>query len=173
MTLKALAIESSVQAPAAQNRSLAGIRSLRSRRAARGGARQAVAENAAPRSGHPADALSGAPVSAELAPGCQVRRLGPDDAAAFQALRLEGLATDPCAFAASHDEEAGHSLIEVAARLERQPVFGAVAEGVLLAVAGFADAGGCQEAAQGAALGRVRARRRRAVGDSAAPSWPG
>jgi RimJ/RimL family protein N-acetyltransferase len=67
-----------------------------------------------------------------------VRRLGPDDAAAFQALRLEGLATDPCAFAASHDEETGQSLPEVIARLERQPVFGAVAEGVLLAVAGFA-----------------------------------
>jgi ribosomal protein S18 acetylase RimI-like enzyme len=67
-----------------------------------------------------------------------VRRLGPDDAAAFQALRLEGLATDPCAFAASLEEEAGHSLVEVAARLERQPVFGAVAEGALLAVAGFA-----------------------------------
>jgi ribosomal protein S18 acetylase RimI-like enzyme len=66
-----------------------------------------------------------------------VRRLGPEDAAAFQALRLEGLATDPCAFAASHDEEVGHNLIEVAARLERQPVFGAVADGVLLAVAGF------------------------------------
>jgi ribosomal protein S18 acetylase RimI-like enzyme len=67
-----------------------------------------------------------------------VRRLGPDDAAAFQALRLEGLVADPCAFAASHDEEAGNSLIEVAARLERQPVFGAVAGGILLAVAGFA-----------------------------------
>jgi ribosomal protein S18 acetylase RimI-like enzyme len=69
--------------------------------------------------------------------GFQVRRLGPDDAAAFQALRLEGLATDPCAFAASPEEEVGHNLLEVAARLERQPVFGAVAEGVLLAVAGF------------------------------------
>jgi ribosomal protein S18 acetylase RimI-like enzyme len=75
--------------------------------------------------------------SAEVAAGWQVRRLGPDDAAAFQALRLEGLSTDPCAFAASHDEESGQSLAEVAARLERQPVFGAVAEGVLLAVAGF------------------------------------
>ena len=74
---------------------------------------------------------------ADAAAHWEVRRLGPDDAAAFQALRLEGLATDPCAFAASHDEEAGQSLAEVAARLERQPVFGAVAEGVLLAVAGF------------------------------------
>jgi ribosomal protein S18 acetylase RimI-like enzyme len=75
--------------------------------------------------------------SAEVAAGCKVRRLGADDAAAFQALRLEGLATDPCAFAVSHDEEAGHSLIEVAARLERQPVFGVLGQGRLLAVAGF------------------------------------
>jgi ribosomal protein S18 acetylase RimI-like enzyme len=93
----------------------------------------------APTAAPPPDPLDDWPrtVSAEPAAGCQVRRLGPDDAVAFQALRLEGLATDPCAFAASHDEEAGHSLIEVAARLERQPVFGALAEGVLLAVAGF------------------------------------
>jgi GNAT superfamily N-acetyltransferase len=68
----------------------------------------------------------------------QVRRLGPDDAAAFQALRLEALATDPCAFAASHDEEAGQSLGDVTARLERQPVFGGFTGGVLLGVAGFA-----------------------------------
>jgi ribosomal protein S18 acetylase RimI-like enzyme len=66
-----------------------------------------------------------------------VRRLGPDDAAAFQALRLEGLTRHPCAFAASHDEEAGQSLAEVAGRLERQPVFGAFDEGALLGVAGF------------------------------------
>ena len=67
-----------------------------------------------------------------------MRRLGPDDAAAFQALRLEGLATDPCAFAASHDEEVGQSLGEVAGRLERQPVFGAFDGMDLLGIAGFA-----------------------------------
>ena len=67
-----------------------------------------------------------------------VRRLGPEDAAAFQALRLEGLAHHPCAFAASHDEEAGQSLDEVAARLERQPVFGGFEDGALLGMAGFA-----------------------------------
>jgi ribosomal protein S18 acetylase RimI-like enzyme len=67
-----------------------------------------------------------------------VRRLGPEDAAAFQALRLEGLAHHPCAFAASHDEEAEHSLAETAGRLERQPVFGGFDAGALLGVAGFA-----------------------------------
>lgn len=68
----------------------------------------------------------------------QVRRLGPDDAAAFQALRLEGLARHPCAFAASHDEEAGRGLAEVASRLERQPVFGAFDGPDLVGMAGFA-----------------------------------
>ena len=137
MTPKVLAIESPVQAPAAQvpatgRHTLAAVRVRGTRR------RSATpsSENAAPSPAQPSDRTRA--VSAELATGCKVRRLGPDDAAAFQALRLEGLATDPCAFAASPDEEAGHSLIEVAARLERQPVFGAVAEGVLLAVAGFA-----------------------------------
>jgi ribosomal protein S18 acetylase RimI-like enzyme len=67
-----------------------------------------------------------------------VRRLGPADAAGFQALRLEGLATDPCAFAASHDEEIGQSLAEIAGRLERQPVFGAFDGADLVGVAGFA-----------------------------------
>lgn len=67
-----------------------------------------------------------------------VRRLGPEDAAAFRALRLDGLARHPCAFAARHDEEAGQSRADIAARLERQPVFGGFEEGALLGVAGFA-----------------------------------
>jgi ribosomal protein S18 acetylase RimI-like enzyme len=67
-----------------------------------------------------------------------VRRLGSEDAAAFQALRLEGLAHHPRAFAASHDEETGQSLADVAARLERQPVFGGFDAGALLGIAGFA-----------------------------------
>lgn len=67
-----------------------------------------------------------------------VRRLGPEDAEAFHALRLEGLARHPCAFAASPEEECGHSLAEVAARLERAPVFGAFDGTRLVGVAGFA-----------------------------------
>jgi ribosomal protein S18 acetylase RimI-like enzyme len=74
----------------------------------------------------------------EVAPAWHVRRLGPEDAAAFQALRLEGLARHPCAFAASHDEETGQSLADVAARLEHQPVFGGFNQGMLLGIAGFA-----------------------------------
>jgi ribosomal protein S18 acetylase RimI-like enzyme len=139
MTLKALAIESCVQAPAAQTpatgrHQLAAVRARGMRRSARSSPENA--KTAARRPTQPSERPR--MVSAEISAGWEVRRLGPNDAAAFQALRLEGLATDPCAFAASSEEEAGHSFIEVAARLERQPVFGAVAaEGVLLAVAGF------------------------------------
>jgi ribosomal protein S18 acetylase RimI-like enzyme len=139
MTLKALAIESSVQAPAAQTlatgrHQLAAVQA----RGMRWRSARSSPENAkitAPRPTQPPEQPR--MVSAEVSAGWEVRRLGPNDATAFQALRLEGLATDPCAFAASSEEETGHSLIQVAARLERQPVFGAVAEGVLLAVAGF------------------------------------
>jgi ribosomal protein S18 acetylase RimI-like enzyme len=138
MTLKAFAIDSSVQAPAAQTpatgrHQLAVVqaRGIRWRSAKRS------PENAKTTARRPTQPPERPRMAfAEVAAGWEVRRLGPNDAAAFQALRLKGLATDPCAFAAS-SEEAGHSLIEVAARLERQPVFGAVAEGVLLAVAGF------------------------------------
>jgi ribosomal protein S18 acetylase RimI-like enzyme len=139
MTPKVLAIDSPVQAhaaptPATGGHDLAGVQT--------GGVRRRSArpspENAKTTARRPIRrAQRPRLIAAEGVAGCEVRRLGPDDAAAFQALRLEGLATDPCAFAASHDEEAGHSLIEVAARLERQPVYGAVAAGVLLAVAGF------------------------------------
>jgi ribosomal protein S18 acetylase RimI-like enzyme len=123
------------QAPAFSQHVPAAVR-LRSTRRRSATPSAETAPTAACSSAQPSDRPR--TVSAEIAAGCQVRRLGPDDAAAFQALRLEGLATDPCAFAASHDEETGQSLPEVIARLERQPVFGAVAEGALLAVAGFA-----------------------------------
>lgn len=70
--------------------------------------------------------------------GWHVRRLGPQDTAPFQALRLEGLAAHPCAFAATPEEESGQSLAEIAARLGRQPVFGAFVDGELAGIAGFA-----------------------------------
>jgi ribosomal protein S18 acetylase RimI-like enzyme len=68
----------------------------------------------------------------------QVRLLSAADAAAFQAARLEALALDPCAFAASLDEETGRSLDEVGARLDHGAAFGAFLAGVLVGTAGFA-----------------------------------
>jgi ribosomal protein S18 acetylase RimI-like enzyme len=46
-----------------------------------------------------------------------VRKLGPADAAAFQALRLQALREDPVAFASSYEEELETPLATVAERL--------------------------------------------------------
>jgi GNAT superfamily N-acetyltransferase len=66
-----------------------------------------------------------------------VRLLGPADAAAYRALRLDALQRHPCAFRASLDEEAGQSLEELAARLEADAVFGAYYDGALCGLAGL------------------------------------
>jgi ribosomal protein S18 acetylase RimI-like enzyme len=67
-----------------------------------------------------------------------LKMLGPEDACAFQALRLDALARHPCAFAAAHDEESGQSAADVAERLAAQAVFGGFEGRALIGVAGFA-----------------------------------
>jgi ribosomal protein S18 acetylase RimI-like enzyme len=67
-----------------------------------------------------------------------LRILGPEDAGAFRALRLEALERHPCAFAAAHDEESGQSAADIAERLTAQAVFGGFVDGALVGVAGFA-----------------------------------
>lgn len=67
-----------------------------------------------------------------------VRLLGPEDAGAFRALRLEALRRHPCAFAASHDEQASHDAADLAERLVQQAVFGGFAGSELVGAAGFA-----------------------------------
>jgi ribosomal protein S18 acetylase RimI-like enzyme len=47
----------------------------------------------------------------------EIRLLDRHDAAAYQALRLLALRESPHAFSAGHDEEAGHNVDEVAARI--------------------------------------------------------
>ncbi len=68
-----------------------------------------------------------------------VRQLTADDAAAFQALRLEGLRAAPEAFASSFEEEAATPLATVAERLALPtgPVFGAFAGGDLVGIVGL------------------------------------
>jgi GNAT superfamily N-acetyltransferase len=66
-----------------------------------------------------------------------VRLLGPADAAAYRALRLDALQRHPCAFRASFDEEASQSLEELAARLAADAVFGAYCDGALCGLAGL------------------------------------
>lgn len=72
--------------------------------------------------------------------GATVRRLGPEDAQAFRAARLEGLRLHPEAFGATFEEEAGLDIAAMAHRLVPPPpgaVFGAFACGALHGVAGL------------------------------------
>lgn len=59
------------------------------------------------------------------------------DAAAFQALRLEGLANHPSEFGAALEEEADLTLDDVARRLDASLIYGAFVDGQLRAIAGF------------------------------------
>lgn len=68
-----------------------------------------------------------------------IRPLDPADAAAFQALRLDGLQECPTAFASSFEEESGRELPAVAERLAPQgdrAVLGAFVGGELVGVVG-------------------------------------
>ena len=66
-----------------------------------------------------------------------VRLLGPADAAAYRALRLDALARHPCAFRASFDEEVGQSLEDFAARLAADAIFGGFCDDALCGLAGL------------------------------------
>ena len=68
-----------------------------------------------------------------------VRALTPEDATAFQALRLRGLQECPEAFASSYEEELGTLPVEIEQRLQPKPdsaIFGAFREGELVALTG-------------------------------------
>ena len=70
----------------------------------------------------------------------QVRILTPDDASAFQALRLRGLQECPSAFASSYEEERGTPVAVIAERLatqEDRATFGAFQEQRLVGVVGL------------------------------------
>lgn len=69
-----------------------------------------------------------------------VRAPAPEDAAAFVALRLQGLREAPEAFASSYEEEVGTPLVDVAQRLQARSdraVLGAFEESTLVAVVGL------------------------------------
>ena len=102
-----------------------------------------------------------------------IRQLCPGDAAAYQALRLEGLRESPTAFGASYAAEAGRTLAEVAARLQTgadAPVimFGAFAEEQLVGVAGLARTAADKLAHNATVVGMYVALsfRRRRVGEA-------
>lgn len=69
-----------------------------------------------------------------------VRTLQPDDAAEYQALRLQGLSEAPTAFASSYEEEADTPLADIALRLQPKTtgaIFGAFVDGRLAGLAGL------------------------------------
>lgn len=66
-----------------------------------------------------------------------VRRLNPDDADAYRAIRLEGLRDAPAAFGASLEEDTALSDAEWRARLTRNFAFGVFSAEALGGIAGF------------------------------------
>jgi RimJ/RimL family protein N-acetyltransferase len=70
-------------------------------------------------------------------PAINIRPLQPDEAAAYRAIRLEGLQLHPEAFGASFESEAAQSLDWFAERLGDRAVYGAFRRGELVGVSGF------------------------------------
>jgi GNAT superfamily N-acetyltransferase len=72
----------------------------------------------------------------------EIRQLGPDDAAAFKSVRLQGLRESPEAFGSTYEEEVESPLDVVATRLERasappmRVVLGAFADHALVGIVG-------------------------------------
>ena len=93
-----------------------------------------------------------------------LKMLGPENASAFRALRLEALERHPYAFAAAHDEEAGQSATDVAERLVRQVAFGGFVDGALVGVAGFATSALAKKRHKGVLWGVYVSAHRRGCG---------
>lgn len=68
----------------------------------------------------------------------RLRRLGPEDAGAFMALRDHGFGTDPDAFRHTARDDAMRGVDAFAARLAREWVVAAEVDGALVARGGFA-----------------------------------
>ena len=66
-----------------------------------------------------------------------VRRLTAEDADAYRALRLEGLARDPESFGASYTDDARRTLAEWRERLTRSAIFGVFRDESLVGTAGL------------------------------------
>lgn len=82
-----------------------------------------------------------------------VRRLLPDDAAAYRAIRLEGLAAAPSAFGASLEEDAALGDDEWRARLGRNFAYGVFDGDELGGIAGFYVEGGSKTKHRGHLVG--------------------
>ncbi|NDP41676.1 MAG: GNAT family N-acetyltransferase [Aromatoleum sp.] len=70
----------------------------------------------------------------------EIRRLGPDDALVYRALRLRGLAEHPDAFTSSYEDEVLRPIDDTLRRLDPDgddAVYGAFVDGVLAGAAGL------------------------------------
>ena len=82
-----------------------------------------------------------------------IRRLGPEDAAAYAEIRLEGLRLAPDAFGSDVETERAWSVERYAEQLTRNAVFGFEEPGGLLGVAGFAALDGLKRRHRGVLWG--------------------
>ncbi|HEX9170309.1 MAG TPA: GNAT family N-acetyltransferase [Roseiarcus sp.] len=78
-----------------------------------------------------------------------IRRLGPDDANSFRAIRLEALTVEPEAFGSTFELEDKLDLAWFAGRLEDAHVMGAFRDGELVGTVGFAIQHGQKNAHKG------------------------
>jgi GNAT superfamily N-acetyltransferase len=95
-----------------------------------------------------------------------VRRLVPDDAAAYRVIRLEGLADAPSAFGASLEEDAALPEDEWRARLGRNFAYGVFDGPELGGIAGFYIEGGLKTKHRGHLVGVYTRPRFRGTGAS-------
>jgi ribosomal protein S18 acetylase RimI-like enzyme len=86
-------------------------------------------------------------------PPIAVRRLQPEDVAAYRAIRLEALERHPEAFGSTLEAESAKPLDWFAERLGRNAVFGAFRQSDLIGVAGFFAFTGAKERHKGVLWG--------------------
>ena len=116
--------------------------------------------------------------SLSMSADATIRRLRPDDAKSFRAIRLEALKANPEAFGSAFELEDKLDVAWFAGRLENSHVMGAFRDGELVGTAGFAIQQGEKNAHKGQALGYVRStnlkklRRRTPVGKRSAGGGP-
>jgi ribosomal protein S18 acetylase RimI-like enzyme len=72
-----------------------------------------------------------------MKPEIYIRRLGPEEAELFRAIRLEALRAYPASFGASYEVESAKPLLHFADTLGGSAIFSAWREGEVLGIAGF------------------------------------
>ena len=98
----------------------------------------------------------------------EIRRLVPEDAQVYRAIRLEALARAPDSFSATHGVEAARPLADFAARLSEAAVFGAFLGEDIVGMAAFKQEPGLKTCHKGFVWGVFVAASTRGMGLGAA-----